>query len=291
MSTLDSAVTATLTMVMGRRVQIRRRSPIAGGSINRTERLDTNAGSFILKSNDSAPEGFFHAEADGLRALATRERLLAVPKVVACADRRPWFIVLEDLGDGSRATDFDEHLGRGLAALHRAGANQFGFGRDNFCGLTPQPNPWTDRWVEFYAVSRLGFQVRLARDSGHLSVAETATIEGIIARLSRFIDEPPEGPALIHGDLWSGNVHVAAGGRPALIDPAAYYGHREAELGMMTLFGGFSPRVFEAYDEAYPLEHGWRERNGLYQLYHLLNHLNLFGLGYHASVMAQASRY
>ena len=148
-------------------------------------------------------------------------------------------------------------------------------------------------WPTFWAERRLRPLVRRLRDGGGLDTDGARVLERLCDRLPERDDltGPPEPPARLHGDLWSGNVHVAAGGRPALIDPAAYYGHREAEFGMMTLFGGFSPRVFAAYDEAYPLEHGWRERNGLYQLYHLLNHLNLFGSGYHASVMAQASRY
>jgi fructosamine-3-kinase len=181
----DTRVAAAIESAVGRRVEIRRRTPLSGGSINRTERLD----------------------------------------------------------------------------------------------------PWTDRWVEFYAESRLGFQARLARDTGRLSSRESAALDRLISKLGDWIDEPADGPALIHGDLWSGNVHVAADGAPALIDPAAYYAHREAELGMMTLFGGFSSRVFEAYDDAFPLEPGWQQRNALYQLYHLLNHLNLFGEGYKSSVM------
>ena len=113
----------------------------------------------------------------------------------------------------------------------------------------------------------------------------------MIGRLDQYISEPAGGPSLHHGDLWSGNVHIAASGEPALIDPSAYFGHREAEWGMMTLFGSFSSRVSDAYHEAYPLEPGWRERNPLYQLYHLMNHLNLFGVGYHSQVMAIVRRY
>jgi fructosamine-3-kinase len=285
MSSLDARVAAALAQAIGASVTIRRRTPLGGGSINRTERIDTSAGSFVLKSNAAAPPGFFQAEADGLHALASSGTSLVIPRVIACGDDDAPFLLLEDLGVGSRARDFDERLGRGLAALHRASSARFGFPRDNFCGTTPQPNPWTDRWVELYATSRLGVQARLARDADRLSSRESAALDRLIAKLDDWIGEPPEGPALIHGDLWSGNVHVAADGSPAIIDPAAYYAHREAELGMMTLFGGFSSRVFAAYDEAFPLEPGWQDRNALYQLYHLLNHLNLFGDGYKGGVM------
>lgn len=286
MTVTDARVAAAIEPAVGGHVEIRRRTPLGGGSINRTERLDTTAGPFVLKSHTAAPPGFFQAEADGLRALASSGTSLTIPRVIACGGDDAPFLLLDDLGDGTRARDFDERLGRGLAELHRASSARFGFAHDNFCGATPQPNPWTDRWVEFYAESRLGFQARLARDAGRLSSRESAALGRLISRLGDWIDEPPEGPALVHGDLWSGNVHVAADGAPALIDPAAYYAHREAELGMMTLFGGFSSRVFAAYDEAFPLEPGWQHRNALYQLYHLLNHLNLFGEGYKGSVMA-----
>lgn len=284
MSVAGARISAAIESALGARVAIRRRTPLGGGSINRTERLETTAGSFVLKSRAAAPPGFFQAEADGLRALASSGTSLTLPRVVACGDDDAPFLLLEDLGNGTRARDFDERLGRGLAQLHRASAARFGFARDNFCGATPQPNPWTDRWVDFYATSRLGFHARLARDAGRLSSRESGALDRLIARLGDWIGEPPEGPALIHGDLWSGNVHVTADGAPAIIDPAVCYAHREAELGMMTLFGGFSSRVFEAYDEAFPLEPGWHDRNALYQLYHLLNHLNLFGDGYKGSV-------
>jgi fructosamine-3-kinase len=284
MSAADARIAAAIEAALGARAEIRRRTSLGGGSINRTERLDTSLGSFVLKSNAAAPPGFFQAEADGLRAIASSGTSLLIPRVVACGDDDAPFLLLDDLGHGSRTRHFDEGLGRGLAQLHRASTARFGFARDNFCGTTPQPNPWTDRWVDFYAASRLGFQARLARDAGRLSSRESAALDRLIAKLGDWIDEPPEGPALIHGDLWSGNVHVTAAGAPAIIDPAVSYAHREAELGMMTLFGGFSSRVFAAYNEAFPLEPGWQDRNALYQLYHLLNHLNLFGDGYKGGV-------
>jgi fructosamine-3-kinase len=287
----DAAVVAALTSATGQAVEIRHRHPLAGGSINRTERLETSAGSFVLKSNDNAPPGFFEAEAVGLRALADTGTCLVIPSVVALGDRSSPFLLVQDLGNGTSADDFHERLGQGLAALHRHRGRAFGFTRDNYCGLTPQPNPWTAGWVEFYATSRLGIQLGRARDAGLLSAGEAAKVDGLIGRLDRWIDEPDDGSSLIHGDLWPGNVHVTRDGRPALIDPAVSFAHREAEFGMMTLFGGFSPRVFAAYDEVFPLEPGWRERNGLYALYHLLNHLNLFGDAYRGQVMTLVSRF
>lgn len=291
MPELRAAVDAALGRALGRTVRILRRAPLGGGSINRTEHLDTDAGAFVLKWHPEAPAGMFQAEADGLAALRASQTSLAIPTVVACQDTAPAFLILEYLPPGQAAGDFDQRLGWGLAALHHTTADRYGFARDNYCGATPQPNPWMERWVDFYGQARLGHQLQLAVNGARLSSDETRRIERLIARLATWLPEPAEGPALIHGDLWAGNLHVTSDGGPALIDPAAYFAHREAELGMMRLFGGFSSRVFAAYDEAFPLDAGWQERVGLYQLYHLLNHLNLFGGGYHAQVMATAHRY
>jgi fructosamine-3-kinase len=294
MSGADAAVARSIERATGAPVRILRRTPLGGGSINDTARIETTAGTFVVKSHRQAPANMFRAEADGLTALRASGTTLAIPRVVAVGGSDPdgtSFIVLEHIEPSRRRADFDERLGRGLAELHRSTASQFGFHSDTYCGTTPQPNPWTSEWVAFYGASRLGYQLRLATDAGRLSPIDQQRIESMIGRLSEWIEEPASGPSLIHGDLWSGNLHVDADGQPALIDPAAYYAHREAELGMMALFGGFSARVFDAYDEAFPLEPGWRDRNSLYQLYHLMNHLNLFGGGYHGQVMSLVRRF
>jgi fructosamine-3-kinase len=284
-------VESAIEQAAGKPARILRRMRLGGGDICFTERIETSAGSFVLKSGGSAAAGLFRAEAEGLRALRRSGTSLRIPEVVACRDDHPSFLVLEDLGQGDPGPDFADRVGVGLAELHRAGSDAFGFTHDNFCGATPQPNPRTASWIEFYGRWRLGHQLGLASNAGLLSLAERGSIERLIARLDTWLIEPPAGPVLIHGDLWSGNLHVAAGGDPALIDPAAYFAHREAELGMMTLFGGFPARVHAAYAEAFPLDAGWRDRNPLYQLYHLMNHLNLFGGGYHGQVMAIVGRY
>jgi protein-ribulosamine 3-kinase len=293
-ATPDRAIAHAIERAIGTPVRILRRTPLGGGSINETAHIETTAGAFVVKAHRRAPARMFQAEAEGLNALRASGTTLAIPRVIAVGPDEPGgasFLVLEHLSAGRRRADFDEALGRGIAELHRATAGQFGFYTDNYCGATPQPNPWTARWVDFYSVSRLGHQLRLATDARRLSSTEAERIESLIARLDEWIDEPVNGPSLIHGDLWSGNLHADAGGGPALIDPAAYYAHREAELGMMTLFGGFSERVFSAYDEVFALEPGWRDRNALYELYHLMNHLNLFGAGYHGQVMSGIKRF
>jgi protein-ribulosamine 3-kinase len=280
-------VLQALARAFGEGVQVTRRTPLGGGSISAVERLDTTAGPVVLKRNPHAPRGFFEAEAEGLNTLRTAASGLVIPRVFAVADD---FVLLEWLEPGRRGAGSNEDFGRALARLHRTTSPAFGFSRDTFCGTTRQPNAWTPAWVDFYATARLGHQVRLATDAGLLSAADVRVFDALIARLDTLLMEPAEGACLIHGDLWSGNYLVTIGG-PALIDPAVYYAHREMELGMMTLFGGFASAVFDAYDDAFALDAGWRDRQPLYQLYHLLNHLNLFGHGYHGQVMTIAQRF
>lgn len=289
------AATRAIALAIGRPVIVETRTPLGGGCIGRTERIDTSAGAFVLKWLPDAPPDLFTAEAAGLQALRDSGTTLVVPAVIAVSGcgASGWssFLVIEYLTPGTRARDFDERLGRGLAQLHRATHHGFGFSQPTYCGATLQPNGWSEHWVPFYASQRLGHQLELASRAGEIDAADRRAIERLISRIGTWLVEPPEGPALIHGDLWSGNLCTTADGHPALVDPAVSYSHREAELGMMTLFGGFSARVFDAYHEAFPLEAGWRDRNPLYQLYHVLNHVNLFGAGYLGQMRAIVRRY
>lgn len=262
---------------------------LGGGCINRASRIDTADGPRFLKWN-ATPSAMFSTEAAGLTALKNSGTSLVIPTVLAYEDptpNKPGFLVTDYLEPGRREKNFDEALGHGLAELHRATRATFGFEMDTYCGATIQPNPDIPRWVDFYRDQRLGHQLRISK---HLySKNDVRAFESLFSRLDDLLadDEPP---ALIHGDLWSGNLH-ADGPRPALIDPAVYYAHREAELGMMTLFGGFSARVYAAYEDVWPLRAGWRERNPLYELYHVMNHATLFGGGYVSQAAAIARRY
>lgn len=255
-------------------------TPLSGGCINQAARIRYPGGDVFAKWREPPLPGHFAAEAAGLRALAAARSGFIIPTVMAASDDPAGaYLLLEYLPSGQRVADFDSQLGRGLAALHRCSDSRgFGFPVDGWCGASPQPNGWQADWARFYAEQRLAHQLSLCSERG-LPVRTARLIESLIRALPEHLADP-EPSALIHGDLWSGNLHVNRAGQPALIDPAAYFAHREAELGMMVLFGGFSATVFAAYHEAYPLQPDWRERLPIYTLYHVLNHFALFGGAY-----------
>lgn len=249
--------------------------PVGGGCINNGARITTSSGqTFFVKQNPSAPRDMFEREMEGLSALADAGALRVPEAYLAGAD----FLLLEDLNPGHPTKSYWEDFGRGLAALHSHTGDRFGFAHDNYLGSTPQPNSWTDDGYVFFGEHRLRFQARLARHKRWLDDHELAQVDAIIRRLPQLV--PVQPASLLHGDLWSGNATSGAGGEPAIIDPAAHFGWAEAELGMTALFGGFPPAFYAAYEEARPLAPGWRDRLSLYNLYHLLNHLNLFGAIY-----------
>lgn len=257
---------------------------VSGGCIHPTARLDTTAGPFFAKWNDACAPDLFVAEAAGLEALRAAGTELVVPRVIAAAEPAggdPAFLILEYLEPGT-ALD-DARLGRGLAAVHRAGAAQFGFPRTTYCGATRQDNRPCATWLEFYRERRLAPLVAALG----LGASDRALYDALFARLPELL--PVSEPSLIHGDLWSGNVLGTTRG-PALVDPACAFADREMDFGISTLFGGMSPRAMAAYEEAWPLPPGWRERNPLYQLYHLLNHALLFG-GHYAAEARRIAAY
>lgn len=259
---------------------------VGGGCINNGMRLRTSTGqTFFLKTNSKAPADLFACEAEGLQALCVEDGP-RVPNVFLCGEE---FILLEDLAPGVHRFDYWQVFGRQLAALHRHTHPVFGFTRDNYIGSTPQPNPWIgDGWL-FFAEQRLLFQARLAEHNGRLVSAQVHQVERLAQRLTELI--PVQPASLIHGDLWSGNVIADERGSPAIIDPATHYGWAEAELAMTTLFGAFPAAFYQAYEEVRPLEHGYRQRFSIYNLYHLLNHLNLFGAGYLGDVLGILRRF
>lgn len=272
---------------------IRRLRPVAGGDINDAYAAELDDGRRVfVKANDDAPHGLFTAEAHGL-AWLRRADAVRVPEVLAVADvgvDHGAFLVLAWLQPSPAARDADERLGAALAALHRSGNGSFGLERDNFIGLLPQSNSPRATWAEFFRDQRLMPQLDRARKRDLIDAATERALDRVLGRLEELVG-PSEPPARLHGDLWGGNLLHAKDGEPFLIDPAAYAGHREIDLAMMRLFGGFSRRVFEAYEAAYPLAPGHLERVPLYQLYPLLVHVNIFGASYVAAVHRALARY
>lgn len=258
---------------------------VAGGDINQAWRADLDDDRRVfIKTNANAPRGMFYTEALGLGWLA-EPSALRVPAVVAASDAAAAgldaFLVLEWIESSAPTRTFDATLGRGLGELHREGAARFGLQYDNFIGSLSQSNRPHDTWVAFYWCERIEPQLRTAIDRGRLDQSMARKSEILGTRLQALMG-PEEPPARLHGDLWSGNLMVGPAGEPCLIDPAVYGGHREMDLGMMLLFGGFSESTIAAYREVYPLAPGAEERRGLMQLYPLLVHVNLFGGSYSA---------
>lgn len=273
----------------GDQTPVRAVRAMGGGCINHARRVETERGVYLLKTNPSAPAGMFAAEARGL-ALLRAVGAVRVPQVLA---QDEGMILLEFIdGGGSRAWD-QAALGEALAALHRAPTPSpaYGLDHDNFIGPTPQPNGWQSDWVAFFRERRLRPQVELAARGGRLPLPRRRGLERVMERLEELLGGVERRPSLLHGDLWAGNVLAAEGGAPALIDPAIYYGDREAEIAYTQLFGGFSTAFYRAYQAAWPLDPGFDRRRGVYNLYHLLNHLNLFGEGYGEEVDAVIEMY
>lgn len=270
--------------------------PVSGGDINDAFAASLDDGREVfVKTRDHADPRVFPCEARGLAWLA-EARALPVPRVLAVSAESsspglgPQFLALEMLRPGRRRRDYEELLGRGLAALHRAGAPAFGLDHDNFIGSLPQENAPCPTWAGFYAERRLLPQLRRAVDQGRAPAAWIQDFDRLTGKLGELVG-PAEPPARLHGDLWGGNLHADESGQPVLIDPAVYGGHREVDLAMLALFGGVSERFYDAYDEAFPLAPDWGKRVPLYQLYPLLVHVNLFGMSYGGQVERALHRY
>lgn len=251
---------------------------VSGGDVAAAYRADLDDGRRVfVKTHHSPPPGFFTTEATGLRWLRDAGSLL-VPEVLAVSDDPP-FLVLEWIEEGRPTDDTEAELGRALAAVHLAGAPSFGREDRRTTGSRGLPNEPCGTWSELYATQRLLPLARIARDAGALPEETIAGLERVAARLDE-LGGPPEPPARLHGDLWAGNRLVDRDGRSWLVDPAAHGGHREFDLAMMRLFGGFGEACFAAYDEAHPLADGWQVRVPLHQLAPLTVHAIKFGGGY-----------
>jgi fructosamine-3-kinase len=263
-------------------------TPVAGGDICTSTRLRlSGGGSALMKTRPNAPDDFFPAEARGLRWLGEASGV-DVPDVLAA---EPDCLILSWVEVGRPTPEAAEQLGRRLAATHRAGAPAFGADLDGYIGTLPLPNRSAPTWPEFFATRRILPYLKLARDRGAVSPDDAADVEAVVRRIADLAG-PPEPPARLHGDLWSGNVLWGQDGRTWLVDPAAYAGHRETDLAMLALFGlPQLQRVLEAYQQETPLAEGWEDRVGLHQLFPLLVHACLFGGGYGARAGEVARRF
>jgi protein-ribulosamine 3-kinase len=274
---------------------VRAVASVGGGCIAHASRLDTASGPAFLKWGRGDVGASFEAESAGLAALRAAASPLLVPGVLAARDARegdPGFLLLEWVETAQPGAGYWERFGEGLAALHRAAEpeGRYGFRLDNRIGRLPQANGWRTPWPEFFRLRRLEPQIERAHQGGEWRPAWDPLADRLLVRLPDLLPATPEASTL-HGDLWSGNALSAADGRAALVDPAAYYGHREADLAMTELFGGFGGGFYSAYRAAWPLEPGYEERREVYNLYHLLSHLNHFGAGYAGGVGAMLRRF
>jgi fructosamine-3-kinase len=253
---------------------------LSGGCINAAFTLTDDEQTWFIKTNCAAKLDMFEAEAAGLNALCDTQTLY-VPRALCTGSTDDIaFIVLEHLALGRGGTAAWRLAGTQLAALHRTTADRFGWRRRNTIGATAQHNDWQADWATFWRDHRLGFQLGEAARNGYAGRLQKLG-DQLLTRLAVLIDHDPQ-PSLLHGDLWSGNLAFIRDGRPAIYDPAVYFGDREADLAMTELFGGFSADFYAAYRDAWPLDPGYRVRKTLYNLYHVINHLNLFGGGYGA---------
>lgn len=274
-------IEAAIREALGTPFKIESRSAVGGGCINECHLLRGGGRTYFLKLNAPDRLPMFEAEAAGLEEIA-RSSTVRVPQPVCHgASVGTSWLVLEYL-ELSRASDPGmARLGRTLAAMHCVVATRFGWHRDNTIGATPQINTPGADWIAFWREHRLGFQLQLAGKNGYRGPL-LARGERLLERIPVYFSGYQPQPSLLHGDLWSGNAAFMRGGVPVVFDPAVYYGDREADIAMTELFGGFSVTFYRAYDEALPRDAGYATRKHLYNLYHVLNHLNLFGGGYRA---------
>lgn len=276
---LLSGIKQELQNHLGEAVTIRKQSAVGGGCINEAAKLETDQGNFFIKYNlaDKYPH-MFACEAEGLNALRATNTI-HIPEVILTAEAGSHaYLILEFVEPGPAAKDFWQDFAQLLAALHRNSRETFGFTADNYIGSLPQANNAEKDLYSFLINRRLLPPLKAARDAQMLGSTHVSAFENLFNQLPSII--PAEKPALIHGDLWSGNFMVNHEGKACIFDPAVSYSHREADIAMTQLFGGFAPEFYTAYNAAFPMEPGWQQRIDIFNLYPLLVHVNLFGSAY-----------
>jgi len=270
------AIEQSISSALGEDFTVLESHSVAGGCINEALCLRGEKRTFFVKLNRTDRLAMFAAEADGLRAIRSTGTLRAPePIAYGVATEHSW-LALEYIAFAGQAAAADTRLGELLAAMHRHSADAFGWECDNTIGSTPQLNSWTQDWLAFLRQYRFAPQLEYAKAAGLPSTSLERAQKLMVALPSLFTGYRPR-PSLLHGDLWSGNRGTDSGGSPVIFDPAAYYGDREADLAMTELFGGFGADFYQAYKASWPIDPGYKARRELYNLYHVLNHFNLFG--------------
>jgi len=290
---MNKQVQDLLETAYGQSIDIVSSRSIGGGCINQTLALTlSNSETVFLKHNDHPPDGMFEKEARGLNLMRQVKNGPRIPKVVALPEgSNPQFLIIEYIEEGSPGNGYYERFGQALAQMHRTTRNHYGLDHNNFIGSTEQINTPEADGLAFFREHRLGFQQKLARQKGRLPVTTDKKIDRLCDQLDQWLDLTGERPALVHGDLWSGNTFADSAQRPCLVDPAVHFGLRETDLAMTELFGRLPQSFYDAYRDAFPQNPGYTERKPIYNLYHLLNHLNLFGGSYLASVESTVEHF
>ncbi|PCH95931.1 MAG: ketosamine-3-kinase [Bacteroidetes bacterium] len=283
---INKNVCEVLCKIHGQEVIIRGESTIGGGCINNALKLETNVSTYFLKWNSASSfPGMFSSEARGLNLLRNSSTLY-IPEVISANESEEHsYLMLEYIDSATMSKSYWEHFGKSLAELHKVSTDQFGLDHDNYIGSLRQSNQQHSTWKDFFINERLMPQLKLAS----LEAGLTQKFENLYGKLDEIF--PNEPPALLHGDLWSGNYMVSKTGAPVTMDAAVYYGHRETDLAMSKLFGGFDSRFYSAYNEAFRLEQGWQERFDICNLYPLLVHVNLFGGSYLNQVRSTLEKF
>lgn len=290
---IPSAHKKELSLLLSQKLQtqaeIIEMKSIGGGCINESCSFSFGPQKYFLKKNvKSKFPRMFEKEAAGLKELSKGRRLIIPETLLTTEIQDDQYLVLEFLEKRTESETYFGDLGKGVASQHKIHADYFGFSESNFIGSLLQPNEKKETWQEFFVTQRLELLVKWCFDEKYFSTAVLRSFENLYGQVSSIF--PDEKPSLLHGDLWSGNKMNTSKG-PCVFDPAVYYGHREMDIAMSKLFGGFSPEFYESYQAEYPLEKGYEKRTDICNLYPLLVHVKLFGQGYLQDVLSTIRRF
>ena len=276
---LRNAIEESITLSTGQPFYIKDIRSVSGGCINTSFIVNDPSSNFFIKTNRADAMSMFEAESQALSEIAATKTIRVPVPVCTGQNQSHCWLVMENLVLQKQGRQ--NQLGDQLAAMHKITSAKFGWHRNNTIGSTPQINTQADNWIDFFRDQRLGFQLSLAAEKGYSGNLQKLG-DSLMSHMADFFHDYAPAPSLLHGDLWGGNYAFIKTGEPVIFDPALYFGDREADIAMTELFGGFSPDFYASYDASWPLDSGYATRKHLYNCYHILNHLNLFGGGYAA---------